>query len=147
MTVCRVIVATVTKIQSSNRPEGNTLDRFLWGVIPVRISYFKPVMLHRLLFLVLIGSAMQPAFALEPTKPTGQREVSKLRMIGGNTGGMTIVGNSQLPLADRVANQFAPQFGIQNPAAQLRVKKSRVDNGLVLPQSAGPAAEGRRLHP
>ena len=93
------------------------------------ISYFKPVMLRRLLSMVLIGIAMQPAFAQETAKPSGQRETSKLRMIGGNNGAMAIVGNNQLPLADRVANQFAPQFGIQNPAAQLRVKKSHVDKG------------------
>lgn len=47
-----------------------------------------------------------------------------------NHQGISVEGNGQTPLSDRVARQFAPQFGVRNPSAQLRVKKTRnLDSG------------------
>lgn len=88
----------------------------------------KPVNYRRLLSIALFTLALQPAAAQETSTAVPQRDTNHLRMLRGDNGPMTIVGNSQIPLADRVANQFAPQFGVRNPTAQLRVKKSHADN-------------------
>ncbi len=52
----------------------------------------------------------------------------KLRMLRGQKGPMAIKDNSQRPLHEKVADQFAPQFGLPNPTQQLRVKKQKSQN-------------------
>jgi Zn-dependent metalloprotease len=52
----------------------------------------------------------------------------KLRMLRGKTGPVAIKNNGQQTLSETVANQFAPQFGIKNPAQQLRIEKLETQN-------------------
>lgn len=77
--------------------------------------------------VALTWASAIPAAADSAVKPD-PRNTDKVRMLRSTDGAMTIHGDTQFPLADRVANQFAPQFGIRNPTAELRVEKSRVDN-------------------
>jgi len=94
----------------------------------VRVNNLKTSLCISTLSLMLAGmSIASPVQALD--KPGTDRASDKLRMLRDTAGPMTIRGDATLPLADRVASQFAPRFGIKNPAAELQVKKLRTDNG------------------
>ncbi len=54
---------------------------------------------------------------------------NKIRMLRGKNGPMTLRDKSQRPLHEKVANQFAPEFGLKNPTAQLKMKHSKSNNG------------------
>ncbi len=54
---------------------------------------------------------------------------NKIRMLRGQNGPMSLQDHSQRPLHEKVANQFAPEFGLRNPDSQLRLKHSNSMNG------------------
>ncbi|VAX00268.1 Chitinase [hydrothermal vent metagenome] len=54
---------------------------------------------------------------------------NKIRMLRGSKGSIPLRDTSQRPLHEKVANQFAPEFGLRNPANQLIMKHSTSHNG------------------
>ena len=64
----------------------------------------------------------------ETVRSNRDHQAGKVRMLHKPDGAMTIQDKSQRPLSDKVANQFAPRFGLRNPASQLRVKKEKTEN-------------------
>jgi len=87
-------------------------------------------LLHASSIIIISLSCMTVSYADQSAgiKPGHNQDTNKLRMLGGQGGPMSLRDNSQRPLHEKVANQFAPQFGIKSPAQQLRVKKQKSEN-------------------
>lgn len=87
-------------------------------------------LLHASSIIIISLSCMTVTYADQyaGVKPGHNQDTNKLRMLRGQSGPMSLRDNSQRPLQEKVASQFAPQFGINNPDQQLRVKKQKTEN-------------------
>ena len=86
-----------------------------------------------LLGITLLVFAVLPGFAAESkhSQVNGTLIVEKtsdkknIRMLRGSSGPLPLHDKSQRALHDKVAGQFAPEFGVTNPARQLKLKNQR----------------------
>ena len=97
-----------------------------------RLLHTSTIVVISLSYLSYIATSYADQFATpvanKNIKLERDQNNNKLRMLRGQTGPMSLRDNSQRPLYEKVANQFAPRFGIRNPAQQLRVKKQKTEN-------------------